>query len=93
MRKQASPLDANWPEKPKQAHALGIEKRAIDRRQAWQNYVETHFNIVRRMADHGFAQATTWDEFRAVHERFCGDYNTQAHFAHRDRADGPPLDV
>jgi putative transposase len=74
-------------------HALGIEKRAIDRRQAWQNYVETHFNIVRRMADHGFAQATTWDEFRAVHERFCGDYNTQAHFAHRDRADGPPLDV
>ena len=53
--------------------ALGIEKREIDRGQAWQNYVETHFNIMRRMADYGFAQATTWGEFCTAHERFFAD--------------------
>lgn len=68
--------------------ALGIEKREIARGQPWQNYVETHCNILRRMADHGFAQAADWGAFRAVHERFCGDYNAQAHFAHRARTDG-----
>ncbi len=34
--------------------------------QAWQNYIETHFNVMRRMADHDFAQATTWAELQAV---------------------------
>jgi hypothetical protein len=68
--------------------ALGIEKREIARGQAWQNYVETHCNIMRRMADHGFARAVTWEEFRAVHERFFRDYNEQAHHAHRARPVG-----
>ncbi len=68
--------------------ALGIEKREIDRGQAWQNYIETHFNIMRRLADQGFAQAATWEEFRAVHERFFRDYNGQAHYAHQDRPAG-----
>ena len=44
--------------------ALGIEKREIARGQAWQNYVETHFNIMRRMADHGFAQHTSPHDVR-----------------------------
>ncbi len=51
-------------------------------------YIETTFNIMRRMADWGFARAATWEEFRAVHERFFRDYNGQAHRAHCDRPAG-----
>jgi hypothetical protein len=31
--------------------ALGIQKEQIDRKQAWQSYIETHCNVQRRMAD------------------------------------------
>ena len=68
--------------------ALGIEKREIDQGQAWQNYIETHFTVMRRMADYHYARATTWADLQAVHDRFFHDYNHQAHFAHRERADG-----
>ncbi|MDP9358109.1 MAG: helix-turn-helix domain-containing protein [Chloroflexota bacterium] len=68
--------------------AFGIAKREIDQGQAWQNYVETHFNVMRRMADHHFARATTWEELRAAHDRFFQDYNHQPHAAHGDRPKG-----
>ncbi len=68
--------------------ALGIQKEEIDQGQACQNYVETHFNVMRRMADYRYAQATSWAELQAVHDRFFHDYNHQAHFAHRERTDG-----
>ncbi len=68
--------------------ALGIEKEEIERGKPWQNYVETTFNIQRRMADWHFARASNWPELIALHDRFVEDYNAQAHFAHRDRADG-----
>jgi transposase len=78
--------------KAKQAQAiyraLGIAKHQIDSGQPWQNYIETHFNVMRRMADYHFAQATTWDELQAVHDRFFTEYNAQAHFAHQERTDG-----
>jgi hypothetical protein len=78
--------------KAKQARAiydaLDIEKREIEKGQAWQNYVEAMFSVMHRMADHDYAQASTWQEMRAVHDRFFADYNLQAHFAHRDRKDG-----
>jgi hypothetical protein len=77
--------------------ALGIAHRQIDRGQAWQNYIETHFNVMRRMTDYHYAQATyaqatyaqatSWTALQAVHERFFTDYNQQAHFAHRERPD------
>ena len=35
--------------------ALGIQKEQIQRRQAWQSYIETNFNVQRRMADYYFA--------------------------------------
>jgi hypothetical protein len=50
--------------------------------------VERHFNIMRRMADYYFEQATSWDELCAVHAKFLADYNWQEHFAHRDREEG-----
>jgi putative transposase len=68
--------------------ALGIAKHRIDSGQPWQNYIETHFNVMRRMADYHFAQATTWDELQAVHARFFTDYNQQSHTAHGDRPKG-----
>ena len=42
--------------------ALGIRKEQITLRQPWQSYIETCFNVQRRMADYHFAKATTWDE-------------------------------
>jgi putative transposase len=68
--------------------ALGIAHRQIDRGQAWQNYIETHFNVMRRMADYHYARAATWAEVQAVHERFFHDYNDQPHTAHADRSKG-----
>ncbi len=65
--------------------ALGIQKAEIDRGQPWQNDVESHFNIMRRMADYDFARAATWPELRSVHERFFQNYNHQPHAAHDAR--------
>jgi len=68
--------------------ALGIRKERIDPRQAWQNYVESHFNIARRMSDARFARATSWEEVLAIHRKWMRDYNTQRHWAHEKREDG-----
>jgi putative transposase len=68
--------------------ALGVQKEQIDAGQAWQNDVEAHFNVMRRMADYHYARATTWGELQAVHDRFFRDYNHQPHLAHRERTDG-----
>lgn len=67
--------------------ALGMRKEQIAQGQPWQNYIETHFAIMRRMADYHYARATTWAELQAAHAGFCHDYNHQVHFAHRNRAD------
>ena len=67
--------------------ALGIEKLRIEKRQAWQNYVETHFNIVRKMADAKFARARSWEEMIAIHRTWMRDYNVQRHWAHEKRED------
>ena len=68
--------------------ALGIAKHEIERGRPWQNFIETHFNVQRRMADWHFARAESWAELVLAHERFVGDYNAQAHFAHSGRDDG-----
>jgi transposase-like protein len=68
--------------------ALGIAKHEIEQGRPWQNYIETHFNIQRRMADWHFAKAGEWHELAEAHDRFVEDYNAQAHWAHRERADG-----
>ncbi len=61
--------------------ALGIAKHEIERGRPWQNYVETTFNVQRRMADWHFARAEGWPELELAHERFVEDYNAQSHFA------------
>lgn len=66
----------------------GIERYQIESGQPWRNYIETHFNIMRRMLGYDLARAPTWEAMRAAHARFFHDYNLQSHFAHRERADG-----
>jgi hypothetical protein len=40
------------------------------------------------MADWHVAQATTWTELLAAHDRWVVDFNDQVHWAHREREDG-----
>ncbi len=68
--------------------ALGIRKEQIDPGEPWQNYIETMFNVQRRMADAGFARATTWSELADLHACWVADYNWQDHWGHRERDDG-----
>lgn len=68
--------------------SLGITKEVIEERKPWQNYVETTFNIQRRMADYYFKRAESWEELVAAHDRWVEQYNTQVHWAHRHRKDG-----
>jgi putative transposase len=67
--------------------ALGIEKKQIDKKQAWQNLIETQFNVMRRMADWDYGQAQTWEELQNVHDHFVVEFNFQPHWAHRARQD------
>jgi hypothetical protein len=68
--------------------ALGIEHHPIEHHQPWQDYIETNFNVQRRMADWGFAKAASWVELQHVHDRWVRDFNEQEHWAHRKRSDG-----
>lgn len=68
--------------------ALGVEKLRIEKKQAWQNYIETMFNIVRRMADYHFHQAASWEEMEQIHRKWVREYNSQSDFAHEQREDG-----
>ena len=67
---------------------LGIRKEQIAPRQPWQNYAETTFNIMRRMADWDFTRAATWADLLAAHERWVVNYNYQDHWAHQGRDEG-----
>lgn len=68
--------------------ALGITKLEIERRQPWQSYIETQFNVQRRMADWHFRQAKQWSDLKTAHDRWVVDFNYQSHWAHRHREDG-----
>jgi hypothetical protein len=50
---------------------------------------------MRRLADFYLNRATSWVEIRSAHRKFIRDYNTQIHFAHRERKDNrhSPQDV
>jgi hypothetical protein len=67
---------------------LGIEKAQIQKRRPWQNYVEAHFRTMKLMESYQLEAATSWEQFCAIHARFVGDFNHQAHFAHQAREDG-----
>lgn len=66
---------------------LKITKETIEKRQPWQNFVETTFAIQKRMVDYYFKKAETWEELVAAHDRWVERYNTQKHQAHEGRTD------
>jgi hypothetical protein len=68
--------------------ALGIRKLEIEKGQPWQSYLETAWNVQRRMADHYFAQAEDWPGLLEEHDRWMADYNLQEHYAHQHRKEG-----
>lgn len=68
--------------------ALGIKKEQIKKGRPYQNYIETFFNVQRRLADWHFEKAQTWEDLLAAHEKFVLEYNYQHHFAHEKRDDG-----
>lgn len=68
--------------------ALGVEKLEIERGRPWQSYLETAFNVQRRMSDWHLAKAESWTEIHAAHERWVEEYNAQYHQAHEKRPDG-----
>jgi putative transposase len=67
---------------------LGIEKKEIKKGKPYQNYIETFFNVQRRMADWSFEKAQTYEDLLAAHEKWMQDYNFQKHLAHEKRDDG-----
>lgn len=67
---------------------IGISKQEIKKRRPYQNYIETMFNVQRRMADWSFEKAQTWEDLLAAHEKWMRDYNFQKHMAHEKREDG-----
>jgi transposase len=75
--------------------SLGIAKEEIQRGRPWQSFIETNFNLQRRLADHFFAKAETWEELVAEHDLWLERHNTQRHQAHEGREDGrrSPSDV
>jgi putative transposase len=68
-------------------NGLGIEPCPIESGQAWQNLVETQFNVQRRLADSQFIQAETFGEIEDAHAAFIQLFNTTRHWSHRDRTD------
>lgn len=68
--------------------ALGVRKLEIEKGRPWQSYLETAWNVQRRMADHYFAKAEGWAELVEEHDRWMSDYNVQEHHAHRHRKQG-----
>ncbi|HYQ60478.1 MAG TPA: DDE-type integrase/transposase/recombinase [Desulfatiglandales bacterium] len=67
---------------------LGIEKKEIKKGKPYQNYIETFFNVQRRVSDWSFEKAQTYEDLLAAHEKWMRDYNFQKHLAHEKRDDG-----
>ena len=49
---------------------LGIRVEHIESRQSWQNLIETHFNIQRRLGDFQFSLCHTEAELQQAHTRY-----------------------
>jgi hypothetical protein len=63
--------------------------------ESYLNWMETHFNIQRRLYDYQFSLTTTPAEFEQAHQAFIMTYNTTAHQGLlKDQFDPPiPLEV
>ncbi len=66
---------------------LDIQPCPIESGQAWQNLIESQFNVQRRLADAKFIQSETFTEIQDQHAAFIQLFNTTRHWAHRNRTD------
>jgi hypothetical protein len=67
---------------------LGIEVHYIEAHQSWQNMIETHFNIQRRLGDPLFEHAHNEEQLQRAHMHFMELYNSREHQAHQKRKAG-----
>jgi transposase InsO family protein len=76
---------------------LGIDHKPIEstKGESYLNWMETHFNVQRRLFDYQFSLTTTPVEFERVHQTFIETYNTTAHQGLlKDQFDPPiPIEV
>src|SRR6266571_5662644 len=76
---------------------LQIDHKLIEstKGESYLNWMETHFNVQRRLYDYPFSLTTTPIEFEQAHQAFMELYNTTAHQGLlKDRCDPPiPLVV
>ena len=62
-------------------HRLGIDHQPIEstKGDSYLNWMETHFNLQRRLYDYQFSLTQTPTEFEQAHQAFMELYNTTAH--------------
>jgi transposase InsO family protein len=76
---------------------LQIDHKPIEstKGESYLNWMDTHFNVQRRLFDYQFSLTTTPGEFERVHQTFIETYNTTAHQGLlKDQFDPPiPLHV
>ena len=60
---------------------LGIDHQPIEstKGESYLNWMETHFNVQRRLCDYQFSLTTTPEAFERAHHTFIETYNTPAH--------------
>ena len=59
--------------------------------ESYLHWMETHFNIHRRLYDYQFSLTTTPAAFEQVHQTFIATYNTTAHQGFLDDRFDPPI--
>ena len=61
--------------------------------ESYLNWMETHFNVQRRLFDYQFSLTTTPGEFERVHQTFIETYNTTAHQGLLKDQFDPPIPI
>ena len=59
--------------------------------ESYKNFMETHFNVQRRLYDYQFSLTTTPTELEQVHQAFLETYNTTAHEGLLHEGFQPPI--
>jgi hypothetical protein len=49
--------------------ALDIQKEWILNKQSWENLMESHFSMMRRLSNEHFEQVTSWEGAKQTHRR------------------------
>jgi transposase InsO family protein len=72
---------------------LGIDHKPMEstKGQSYLNWMETHFNIQRRLYDYQFSLSRTPIEFEQTHRRFLEVYNSTAHLGLLQENFEPPI--